>query len=145
MYTITYRHISTRALYLFEGWSSDSFNKGVDSSGVKTIDQLSKAQQNVVNQILQELDENPEIWIQVGLELKDIYNTITHNPEKLKTLLGVIEQTKQAKLNEITDQYNSWEIARWAAKNLAHNTIIHYSHLAQKSFQDSFSSSWEIA
>ncbi len=141
MYTLSLQHArKITVLYFNEGWSSEPFVDKKDSEP-RTINQLTDLQRSIVDQILQQLDQNPGIWIQIGVTLKGVYDIITHNPEKLNALLEAIEQAKQARLDAISSKFNSWEITWPVAATLSHDVVIHYGHLAQKSFQDSFSPS----
>ncbi len=145
MYTISFRHTrKTQILYFSEGWSSEGFNNHKTPKH-KTIGQLTEAQRSEVDQILQQLEQYPEIWKSIGLTLRGVYDTIIHNPEKLNALLVAIEQAKQVRLNEITAQYEAGDITWPTATAMSHDVVTHYGHLAQESFQKSFSPSLATA
>ena len=89
---------------------------------------LTEKQKRVVDAVLEAL-ENPETNAKVTIEFKKMFTWVAGNHEKFNALMENAGAHEKVALAGIEKQFQSWEIGNIRAKELAQETVKHFTQI----------------
>jgi len=94
--------------------------------------EVNKKLQEVINKVLTLLEGNDELQETFKKEFKNVFDTITNDPEKLNTLLTAIDTKMTQELADLHDRFTTDpNFHSEKAKTEAIDIIHKYTHMAQ--------------
>ncbi len=110
-----------------ESAGDSTFNSPIEQK--RETNNLTKAQNETINRVIQLLERDPEVEKQMSLAFKQNFKEIISHPNQLKVLLEKMWQVQVDKLGWIEERFKSGELSQEQAIEESRETILHYTEM----------------